>query len=448
MRAGGLRSLVHLAALTGLAVMAGCSEREVILPGERVGLRAVLDGPTAVPDAETAPPENRSEPISLPPARANADWLQSIGTPRFRPEHPALGRTLQRAWSAPIGDGDARRRRITTDPVVADGRIFTLDSRVQLSATSVGGTTLWTRNLTPPRDRAGEAGGGGLAVGGGRLYATSGYGAVSAFDPASGNLIWEQKLRAPATGAPTYFDGVLYLVAGDSSAWAIEADTGRVRWQIDAVADVNNVVGGPAPALGEDLAVFAFGSGEIQAVFRKGGLRRWNAIVSGERRGRTLNTVNDITGSPVIDGRRVYAGSHSGRLVAIDLESGERLWTTEEGAVGPVWPTGGALFLINDRNQLLRLDAADGSRVWAAELPGFTRDRPRRRAAIHPSYGPVLAGGRIIVASGDGVLRVFDPRDGGLVQAVDIPGGATSAPVVAGGTLYVVSRNGRLHAFR
>ena len=439
---------MRLAALSALALTAACADREVILPGERVGLREVLDGPTAMVEEDVAPPENRAEPISLPPARANADWLQAIGTPRFRPEHPALGSALELAWSAPIGDGDTRRRRIATDPVVADGRIFTLDSRAQLVATSSGGQTLWSRDLTPPRDREGEAAGGGLAVGGGRLYVTSGYGIVSAFDPASGNLLWEQRLRAPATGAPTYFDGVLYLVAGDSSAWAIEADDGRVRWQIDAVADVNNVAGGPAPALGEDLAVFAFGTGEMQAVFRKGGLRRWNAIVSGERRGRTLNTVNDITGAPVIQGDRVYAGSHSGRLVAIDLESGERLWTIEEGAVGTVWPAGGALFFINDRNQLLRVDAADGSRVWAAALPGFTRDRPRRQVEIYASHGPVLAGGRVIVASGDGTLRVFDPRDGGLVQAVEIPGGATTAPVVAGGTLYVVSRNGRLHAFR
>jgi outer membrane protein assembly factor BamB len=45
-------------------------------------------------------------------------------------------------------------------------------------------------------------------------------------------------------------------------------------------------------------------------------------------------------------------------------------------------------------------------------------------------------------------LRSYDPRDGSLVGSVEIPSGATTAPVVAGNTLYVVCRNGQLHAFR
>ena len=54
----------------------------------------------------------------------------------------------------------------------------------------------------------------------------------------------------------------------------------------------------------------------------------------------------------------------------------------------------------------------------------------------------------MIVASNDGMLRSFDPVNGALAGSVEIPGGATTAPVVAGGTLYLVSRKGQLHAFR
>ena len=68
--------------------------------------------------------------------------------------------------------------------------------------------------------------------------------------------------------------------------------------------------------------------------------------------------------------------------------------------------------------------------------------------SIHAHYGPVLAGGRLHVASSDGMLRSFDPASGALVGQAQIPGGAATAPVVAGQTLYVVSRDGQLHAFR
>ena len=36
--------------------------------------------------------------------------------------------------------------------------------------------------------------------------------------------------------------------------------------------DVNNRIGSTAPAVSDKFALFGFGSGEVQAVFRKGGL--------------------------------------------------------------------------------------------------------------------------------------------------------------------------------
>jgi sugar lactone lactonase YvrE len=46
------------------------------------------------------------------------------------------------------------------------------------------------------------------------------------------------------------------------------------------------------------------------------------------------------------------------------------------------------------------------------------------------------------------LIRQFDPTSGALIGQVDLPGGAASGPVVAGETLYVLSKNGQLHAFR
>ena len=71
-----------------------------------------------------------------------------------------------------------------------------------------------------------------------------------------------------------------------------------------------------------------------------------------------------------------------------------------------------------------------------------------KRGKIYAHYGPVLAGGRIVTASSDGLLRFFSPQSGQLAGAVEIPDGAATAPVVAGQTLYVVSKKGELHAFR
>ena len=75
-------------------------------------------------------------------------------------------------------------------------------------------------------------------------------------------------------------------------------------------------------------------------------------------------------------------------------------------------------------------------------------ERTRRQKRVFAHYGPVLAGGRLIVTSSDGVIRQFDPASGALLGQIELPGGAASGPVVAGETLYVLSKNGQLHAFR
>ena len=96
----------------------------------------------------------------------------------------------------------------------------------------------------------------------------------------------------------------------------------------------------------------------------------------------------------------------------------------------------------------MRVDASDGSAIWAVDLPKYIKDKPLGRGPVYAHYGPILAGGRIWVASNDGFLRAYSPKDGALLASVEVPGGATTDPVVAGGVLYVVGTKGQLFAFR
>ena len=425
------------AATLALALLAGCSEPDIILPGERFAIR---------PGGATV---NEARPISLPSPRVNADWSERLANAQNRIVHPALGAAPAQIFAVSIGDGDSRRARITADPVVAGGAIYTLDARSRVMATATSGAPLWATDVARPSDNRADASGGGLAVSGGRLFVTTGYGELVALDARSGGELWRQDLDAPGTAAPTVLGGLVYVISRDSTAWALEADTGRIRWQLDGTPSLTAFGGGAGAAVNDDIAVLPFPSGEVVGAFPQGGLRRWSSAVSGNRPGEVISRFSDIAGDPVIDGGRVYAGNFSGGLVALDAFNGETIWTAGEGAVGPVWPTGNSVFLVNDLSELVRLDKDSGQPIWRVQLPRQIdegRLRPQRTVFAH--YGPVLAGGRLVVASSDGNIRFFSPTSGALVGALPIEGGAASNPVVAGGTLYVVSKTGQLVAFR
>ena len=421
--------------------LAGC-EREVILEGERLDPRALTVA--GAPEL----PGNRSLPVALAAPTDHSAWTHRGGTATQRIAHPALGAAPGLVWSAGIGDGASRRMRITADPVAAEGRIFTLDAHSTVTATGRDGARLWQADIRPDWAGRGLASGGGLAIGAGRLFVTSGYGLMQAMDPASGAVLWSKRFEAPLTAPPTVAEGRVFVVGSDGTGWAIDAADGRVLWQLPGVPSAAGMVGGAGPAVAGGRVMLPFVTGDIVSAAVGTGVQAWRTRVAGQRLGRTGALVTDIAGDPVVVDGTVFVGSRSGRVVALDAASGVVRWSARDGAFGPVWPAGDSLFFVSDQGELLRLQARDGARVWGVPLGHFLETRERRRAETVAHFGPVLAGGRLLVASSDGYLRAFDPASGALLSETALPAGAASRPIVVERTLYLVTRDGRLHALR
>lgn len=432
-----------IASTLTLAFLAACGEPDIILPGERLDFRDGMAG------AE-APAANSAPRISLPKAKVNSSWTHLNGSATHNLGHVALAAAPTLAFAVDIGEGESRRARIAAAPVISNGVVYTLDARSALTATSASGQVLWTASVGPKNAADLSATSGGMiAVSGPRVYAATGFGELIALDSATGAEVWVQDLGAPASTAPTIAGNLVYVVGRDSRAWALDAGTGRVRWTLNGTPPEANFASGSSVAVAGGLAIFPMPSGEVIGAFETGGLQRWSSVVVGERLGQSVSAyVSDIAGSPVVSGNTVYVGNISGRVVAMSLATGERIWTAREGAASAVWPAGGSLFLVNDINQLVRMNASTGDVIWRQPLPDLVERRFGRPNARHANYGPILAGGNVITASSDGFLRQFDPVSGAMTGQIEIPGGAASEPVVAGGVLYVVTKEGQLLAFR
>ena len=436
----GLKAVLYIG-LLGLGV--GCSNSDPRLQGER----QLLDGTVFVETDARFLAENLPD-LRLPEPQPVPAWTHQGGNAQHIATHAELPAELTLRWSRQIGAGDAKRHQISAAPVAQGGQLYTIDSQSMVTALDETGSILWQTKLGRSSDQLTDASGGGLAVRGTQLFVTTGFGTVVALDTASGAQLWSQDLASYGGASPTVYEDLLYIAARDGAAWAIDTTNGRIEWQLAGPTVAVSHTGGPGPAVSDKYAVFPFGSGDVLASFRRGGLRSWSSGLSGARLGLASTQVRDLTGQPVIEGGSVYLASSVGRMAAVDLNTGLRIWTAKQGRKGHILIAGSAVFAVSDASNLIRLSKDDGTLMWSTPLPEFTKKRVNSRAKIHAHYGPILAGGRLILASSDGLIRQFNPADGTLISTVELPGGAASAPIVVNGALYVLNTKGDLLAFR
>ncbi len=409
------------------------------LPGERIAVLA--------PEGALAPdPEIAGLPVVLPPPVRNADWPQPGGGAAGAVPHPALAAGASEAWSVDIGAGSGSDATLLASPVVADGRVFAIDAEGRLSALDAAtGRELWTRDTRAPEEEDAVFGG-AVTTGGGRVFVATGAGRVLALAAADGAGLWRARAPGPLRGAPTHHDGRLFLTTLDNQAFALSAATGERLWLHSGISEVTALLGAASPAARDNTVVVPYSSGEIFALKAETGRVFWVDSLRRTRRSAAVASLADIRGHPVIDGDTVVAVSHSGRIGLLDFRTGTRLWDRPVGGAHTPWIAGDFIYVATNEAEIVCLDRERGRIRWIARLPKF-EDEEDREGAIEYA-GPVLAGGRLFVASSLGEVHVLSPETGATLAGAEIDGPAFLPPIVADGTMYFLTDDGRLTAWR
>lgn len=409
--------------------------------GERI---SVLDYEREV-EAEA---ELRDLEVVLPPAVVNPAWTQSGGSANKSMGRLALGAGTERLFRVSIGRGSDPTRRLNATPVILDNRMVTIDTEGLVRAFSAStGALLWERRLVPARRKGSRpAFGGGVSVDGDRVFAATGTGDAVALDAATGAEIWRVAIGVPLRGAPTVAEGRVLVMTQDNRLTALSAATGEQLWQVTATLEPAAILGPGAPAVEYGTVVAGFSSGELFALRIENGRTVWQDQLARTGRTTALGALSAIVAAPVIDRGRVFAIGHGGRMVAIELATGQRVWERSFAGVSTPVVAGEFVFVVTTDAQVVALTRGDGKIRWVTQLDRFAK--PRKRSGAIEWSGPVLAGDRLILLSSQGRMVELDPADGREMRETRLGAPAFLPPVVANMVLYILTDDGRVQAFR
>jgi outer membrane protein assembly factor BamB len=438
-------TLGRRAALLAPLALTGCSwfddlfnPKKTNLPGTRESILAPGRGLTV---------DETAGKVVLPSAVRNAAWPQAGGNPAHLMGHLAANDRLMEVWKSDIGDGGGYRKVILAQPVVSGGTVFTMDSDAVVSAFSLAtGARLW-RVDTKPEDQDSTNVGGGLGVDGTTLYAVNGLSQLVALDVASGKERWRRDIGVPGRSAPMIADGRLFLTTIDDHLLAFSADDGHPLWTYQAAEPVTALLGRPAPAYYRGLVIAGFGSGELAALRAESGSVAWTDGL-GAQRGRTsVADFLSVRGAPVISGGQVFAISMGGLLVSTDVPSGRRLWERQVAGEETPYVAGEWMFVISVQQELAAIRLADGKIAWITDLPRW-EDSEKKKDTL-TWYGPLLVEDRLIVTGSSEDSLSISPYTGEILGHQKLSAAAAPlVPIVADGTVLVITNDGKLIALR
>lgn len=187
---------------------------------------------------------------------------------------------------------------------------------------------------------------------------------------------------------------------------------------------IGRAASGP-PAIGDEVVAVLSFDRALQLFHRHSGARVWRV---------RLNAAG--VGGPLLAGDRIYAATsgREGRVYAVRLATGSRIWRRDVGAVSPPIATAtNRVLATTETGRVVGLNAADGEVVWRQRLGGPVR------------AGITVVGNRAIVATDDSIF-VLAPTDGEILSRASLQGTLIAPPAAVGDTVILASAGGLIAA--
>lgn len=339
----------------------------------------------------------------------------------LQPNPGLLG--VSQAWTARIGRVElplgVAVNGNTLTLAASDGAVVALDA--------ASGRELWRANAGAPVAA-------GVGSDGNTAAVITRQNDLVAF--AGGKELWRQKLTALSYTPPLVAGARVFVLAADRSVIAFDGQTGRRLWTQQRQAEPLVLrQAGVLLAVGDTLV--AGQGGRMAGLNPLNGSIRWEVAIATPRGINEIERLADLVGGASRVGTTVCARAFQAAVGCVDAERGRLLWTQRANGSDGVHGDEASVFGTENDGRVVSWRRDNGQRAWVNEQ------------LLHRGPGTPLALGRSVVVGDEaGFVHMLSREDGSLLNRLATDGSAiAAAPVVAGNTLVIVTRNGGVFGF-
>jgi len=294
------------------------------------------------------------------------------------------------------------------------------------------------------------------------VYFGSNDGALYCVRAMTGELVYRFDTGAEVSKKAVRAGETLYFSNASDFLFAIDRRTGKQRWQVHRTPALGMEISGhagPAHDPATNLVYMAYSDGHVIAYDGRDGAERWTPVdlsAEAEQAGGEAPRYLDADTTPIVDehpqGRVVYVSSYAGGVYALDASNGGRVWSNDKAIGvtdmllwrepahrpnpngpdkdGPMIPERKVLVASSATFGLTGLDPYTGRVLWRNKVPegGIT--------------APVAVAGALLVGTSRYGVFLLSPRNGRVIDGMDLGTGFSQTPAAFGARAYVMTNAG------
>lgn len=388
----------------------------------------------------------KNHTLKLDPPEANQAWPMAGGNARHVMPPLLLNPDFNLVWEQDIGQGSSSEHRLLNGPIAVGDHVYTIDSTDLVSAINLkNGEKEWETHCIPANSTS-QSFGGGLAYDQGKIYATTAHAEILSIEAETGEILWRFPTSAPVRAAPTVSEGKVFVVTINNQLEVFNAKDGQLLWTHTGIVESAGLLGGASPAAHTGVVVVPYSSGEVFALRIENGYPLWSETLQANKQLDSVSALSHIKARPIIDKNLVFLVSHSGRISALDMRSGQSVWSRDIGGIRTPAVSGKYLFMLTNDNHLVCLMKDTGQIIWSQQLAHFMD--PEKHQGKILWAGPIIINDILLVIGSNkqGLLLASD--NGKEIKKFELPNKATLSPIVINKTLLILLENGTLVAYQ